>query len=123
MQYSINHNSPMRSISSRLNVIFFNNVKNITVLLSVFAAMFFAASASAITEPQAGSFAYDIYDIIVLKVLKGPIGFVGGLAAIVVGAVQLTKSWILAIVGVLSGTVIIKADTITSSLGMVVSAM
>lgn len=52
--------------------------------------------------------------------LKGPVGFVGGLAAIVLSAVQITKNWMLAAGGVLGGTAMIKADSITTSLGMIV---
>jgi len=86
-------------------------------------ATVFSLSATAITVPATTDFAYDVYDIIVVKILQGPVGFVGGLAAIVVGAAQLTKSWMLAILGILSGTIIIKADSIVSSLGMTISVM
>lgn len=86
-------------------------------------ATIFSLSATAITVPATTDFAYDVYDIIVIKLLQGPVGFVGGLAAIVVGAAQLTKSWMLAILGILSGTIIIKADSIVSSLGMTISVM
>lgn len=77
----------------------------------------------AIAAPAAGSFAYDIYDVVVIQVLGGPIGFVGGLATIVYGASQLMRSWMMAIMSIVSGTMIIKADTITTSLGMLVSAV
>ncbi|MEJ2669833.1 MAG: hypothetical protein P8176_13490 [Gammaproteobacteria bacterium] len=80
--------------------------------------MLFSLYASAIAVPKSGSFAFDVYDVIVNKILKGPIGFVGGLATIVIGAAQLTKSWMLAVLGILSGTVVIKADSIVTSLGV-----
>ena len=76
-------------------------------------------SASAITAPATGTFAYDLYDVAVNDMLKGPVGFVGGLAAIVLSAVQITKRWMLGAGGVLGGTAMIKADSITTSLGMV----
>jgi len=79
--------------------------------------------ASAIPVPAAGSFAYDVYDVVVVQVLQGPIGFVGGLATIVFGASQLMKSWMVAVLAIVAGTVIIKADTITASLGAVTSAL
>lgn len=79
--------------------------------------------AFAITAPTAGSFAYDVYDVVVLQVLGGPIGFVGGLATIVYGASQLMRSWMVAVLAIVAGTVIIKADTITASLGMLISGM
>jgi hypothetical protein len=49
----------------------------------------------AITAPTSGSFAYDIYDIVVNKMLKGPVGFVSGLAAIAFGAVNLIQARIM----------------------------
>lgn len=76
---------------------------------------------SAITAPVAGSFAYDVYDIGVNKILQGPIGFVGGVMAIVVGAIAAIRAQImLAIPAILGGAVILKADAITTSLGMIV---
>ncbi|GBO86293.1 hypothetical protein NUW46_19905 (plasmid) [Marinobacter sp. MA] len=77
-------------------------------------------TASAITAPAAGTFAFDLYDVAVNDMLKGPVGFVGGLAAIVLSAVQITKNWMLAAGGVLGGTAMIKADSITTSLGMII---
>ena len=77
--------------------------------------------ASAITAPVAGSFAYDVYDIGVNKILQGPIGFVGGVMAIVIGAIAAIRAQImLAIPAILGGAVILKADAITTSLGMIV---
>ena len=43
-------------------------------------------SASAITAPAAGTFAFDLYDVAVNDMLKGPVGFVGGMAAILISA-------------------------------------
>lgn len=77
---------------------------------------------AAINAPTAG-FAYDVYDVVVVQILQGPIGFVGGLATIILGASQLMKNWMVAILGVVAGTVIIKADTITASLGALTSAL
>ena len=93
------------------------------MLVFMAAAFVFGLSdmASAITAPAAGSFAYDVYDIGVNKILQGPIGFVGGVMAIVIGAIAAIKAQImLAIPAILGGAVILKADTITTSLGMVI---
>jgi hypothetical protein len=74
----------------------------------------------AITAPTSGSFAYDMYDIVVNKMLKGPVGFVAGLAAIAFGAVNLIQARIMAALpAILGGALLIKADTVTSSLGLV----
>jgi len=99
------------------------NYRVLMLTILAITATLLSISVSAITVPATTDFAYDVYDIIVVKILQGPVGFVGGLAAIVIGAAQLTKSWMLAILGILSGTVIIKADSIVSSLGMTISLM
>lgn len=93
------------------------------MLVFMAAAMVLGLSsvASAITAPAAGSFAYDVYDIGVNKILKGPIGFIGGVSAIVIGAIAAIRAQImLAIPAILGGAVILKADTITTSLGMTI---
>ena len=98
--------------------------KEIRLMLVLMAAAFvfgMSEMASAITAPVAGSFAYDVYDIGVNKILQGPIGFVGGVMAIVIGAIAAVKAQImLAIPAILGGAVILKADAITTSLGMVI---
>ena len=78
-----------------------------------------AHNAFAITAPAAGDFAYDIYDVAVNKVLLGPIGVVGGVAAVVMGAASAIQQRImLAIPSVLGGVMLLKANDIVTSLGM-----
>ena len=90
-------------------------------LMTVAMVFGFSSMASAITAPVAGSFAYDVYDIGVNKILQGPIGFVGGVMAIVIGAIAAIRAQImLAIPAILGGAVILKADAITTSLGMTI---
>jgi len=73
----------------------------------------------AITAPAAGSFAYDVYDMAVNSILKGPIGFVAGLAAVCFGAALAIQQKIGgAIPALLGGAVLLKADTIVSSMGL-----
>lgn len=93
----------------------------------VFTSLFFmlglvllgAHNAFAITAPAAGDFAYDIYDVAVNKVLLGPIGVVGGVAAVVMGAAAAIQQRImLAIPSVLGGVMLLKANDIVTSLGM-----
>jgi len=75
----------------------------------------------AITAPAAGSFAYDVYDIGVNDILKGPIGFVGGVAAIVLGAIMAIQGKIMgAAPAILGGAAMLKADSIVSSLGAII---
>lgn len=77
--------------------------------------------ATAITAPAAGSFAYDIYNLVVVDILQGAIGFVAGLACVVFGATMLGKSWMFAIAWIIAGSVIINADGIVTSLGMLLA--
>src|SRR3546814_2470800 len=48
-----------------------------------------AASVHAFTAPVAGDLGYDIYDIVVNQGVKGPLGFVGGVAAFLFGVSRL----------------------------------
>ncbi|MGK7345004.1 MAG: hypothetical protein ACNS63_04270 [Candidatus Nitrospinota bacterium M3_3B_026] len=77
--------------------------------------------ASAMAEPGAGDFAYDLYDIAINKIQKGPIGFVGGWGAMLFGAVLAARGAILqAIPTILAGAAILKADTIVTTLGAII---
>lgn len=88
-------------------------------VVSMWAVMFLVPMAYAVTAPASGSFAYDVYDIAINKILKGPIGFVCGGAAIVLGAVNAIGGRIMtAVPCVLGGAAILKADAITESLGL-----
>ena len=90
-------------------------------ILAINVMWLFPETASAITAPSVGDFGYDIYDIAVNDILKGPIGFVGGLATIVIGAVFAVKQQFMgAILCILGGAAIIKGDTIVTSLGMLI---
>lgn len=76
--------------------------------------------ASAITAPASGSFAYDIYDIAVNDMVKGPIGYIGGLGAMVWGAFSAIQQKLgMAACSILGGGALIKADAITQSLGLI----
>ncbi len=44
--------------------------------------------ALALSEPTKGTFSYNLYDIIVNKIIKGPIGFVLGTGSVVYGGIQ-----------------------------------
>jgi hypothetical protein len=73
----------------------------------------------AISEPTTGSFAYDLYDIAVNKILKGPVGYVGGMAAMVIGAIALITGRVLpAVPAVLGGAALLKADTLIQGIGL-----
>lgn len=93
-------------------------VKKYSPVITLVAASAFAVTAAAITAPATGSFAYDLYDVGVNDMLKGAPGFIGGLLGIVYSASKLSANWMWASLGVLGSTCVIKADAITSSLGM-----
>ena len=77
--------------------------------------------ATAFTAPTAGSLGYDVYDVVVNQMLGGPIGFVGGVVLIVWGASQVMRQWLTTVLCIIAGTVIIKGQTIVTSLGALVS--
>ena len=77
-----------------------------------------ATGASAIVAPAVGTFAYDLYDVGVNDILKGAPGFIGGMVGIIFSATKMSENWKLAGLGILASTAVIKADTITSSLGV-----
>ena len=79
-----------------------------------------AGGAHAITAPAAGGLFYDAYDIVVNSMLKGAVGFV---AAVLIFALSiglfLMQKVIPGIVGIVCAAILIKADTIVTSLGAV----
>ena len=80
-----------------------------------------AATAAAITAPTGPTdFAWDVYDIGVNRILNGPIGFVAGAGAMVAGAVAAIQQKIaMAALAILGGAVLLNADSMITSLGMV----
>ncbi|WP_353684394.1 hypothetical protein V4D30_01000 [Thermodesulfovibrio sp. 3907-1M] len=90
-------------------------------IIGLWAVMFVAPEAMAIVStPAQGTFAYDVYKIAVEDILKGPIGFVCGIGAIALGAVNAIKGQVFtAIPAVLGGAALLKADSIVSSLNMI----
>lgn len=93
----------------------------IIALLAVAMVMTMESMVHAVTAPVSGSFAYDVYDIAINNILKGPIGFVGGVACVAMGAIQGVRGAIMqAVPAIIGGAAIIKADAITESLGMLI---
>lgn len=101
--------------------------KNRSIIVTglVLGAAFIAVapgSAHAISTPAVGSFAYDLYAITVNDLLKGPVGFVGGIAGMVYGGIMLMRSQLMpAAATVLGSAFLLKADSIVSSLGALIS--
>lgn len=89
--------------------------------LALFFVLMIAPFAHAIVAPAAGSFAYDVYDIGVNQILRGPIGFVGGVVAIVIGAVFAIQGEVMySVPAILGGAVMLRADTVVTSLGAII---
>ena len=79
-----------------------------------------AGGAHAITAPASGSLFFDAYDIVINSMLKGAVGFV---AAILIFAMSiglfLMQKVVPGIVGIVCAAILIKADTIVTSLGAI----
>jgi hypothetical protein len=80
-----------------------------------------AVNVMAMTTPATGSFAYDLYDIAVVQILQGPIGFVAGVACMVVAAVMAIRQMMVPAVSViLGGAFLLAADTVVESIGTII---
>jgi hypothetical protein len=97
-------------------------MKKINVaVFAVLTILLIQTSAYAMATPAAGSFAYDLYDIAVNKILTGPIGFVAGVACMVLAAVMAIRQMLVPAVSVvLGGAFLLSADTVVTTLGSVI---
>jgi len=91
-----------------------------TTLLLVLATIVAAGVAHAFKAPAAGDLGYDIYDIVVNKGVKGPMGFVGGVAAFLFGVSRLFSNIMVGIPTIVAAVCLIKADAILQTFGMVI---
>ncbi|SER14259.1 hypothetical protein SAMN05518866_105177 [Sphingobium sp. YR768] len=74
----------------------------------------------AFSAPAQGDLGYDIYDIVVNQGVKGPMGFVGGVAAFLFGVSRLFSNIMIGIPTIVAAVCLIKADSILQTFGMVV---
>lgn len=79
-----------------------------------------SSGAHAFTAPAAGDLGYDIYDIVVNKGVKGPLGFVAGVAAFLFGVSRLFSNIMVGIPTIVAAVALIKSDTILQTFGMVI---
>jgi len=93
--------------------------RRLGIAMMTFGALMLGAKiASAFVAPAAGTFAYTVYDVAVNQMLNGAIGFVGGVAAMAMGAVMAIQQKImLAIPCILGGAVLLNAETLITTLG------
>lgn len=94
--------------------------KRFGIAMMAFGAVVLGAKiAAAFTAPTSGSFAYTVYDVAINHMLNGPIGFVGGVAAMALGAVMAIQQRVmLAIPCILGGATLLNAESLVTTLGM-----
>jgi len=74
------------------------------------------------SAPDQGSFIYDAYDVLVNKMIKGPIGTAAGIGLIVLGVYNMIMNrWAATVTSFVGGGVLIKADSIAQTLGMTIN--
>ncbi len=83
-------------------------------------ALFAGSTANAFQAPAAGDLGYDIYDIVVNQGVKGPLGFVGGVAAFLFGVSRLFSNIMIGIPTIVAAVCLIKADSILQTFGMTI---
>lgn len=79
-----------------------------------------ASAAHAFQAPAAGDLGYDIYDIVVNQGVKGPLGFVGGVAAFLFGVSRLFSNIMIGIPTIVAAVCLIRADSILQTFGLIV---
>ena len=84
------------------------------------AVLLAAGAAHAFTAPAPGDLGYDIYDIVVNQGVKGPLGFVGGVAAFLFGVSRLFSNIMIGIPTIVAAVCLIKADSILQTFGMLI---
>ncbi len=102
----------------------FKHKKEIVALAAFGAACILASPrvAHALAAPAPGTFAFDIYDVGVNQILKGPIGFAAGVGSMVAAAVMAIRQMLLpAAATVLGGAFLLKADSVVTSLGALIN--
>ena len=78
------------------------------------------ATKQALILPFLQLLGYDIYDIVVNQGVKGPLGFVGGVAAFLFGVSRLFSNIMIGIPTIVAAVCLIKADSILQTFGMVI---
>jgi len=89
-------------------------------ILLLLAALAGTTVAQAFTAPAAGDLGYDIYDIVVNQGVKGPLGFVAGVAAFLFGVSRLFSNIMIGIPTIVAAVCLIRADSILQTFGMVI---
>jgi len=89
-------------------------------LIGLLALVATTGVAHAFAAPAQGDLGYDIYDIVVNKGVKGPLGFVGGVAAFLFGVSRLFSNIMIGIPTIVAAVCLIKSDSILQTFGMLI---
>lgn len=73
---------------------------------------------SALSTPAPGDFMFDLYDIGVLKLLKGPLGYIVSAGFIIMGIWIGSKELVAGIPFIIGGAILPRADKIAESFGL-----
>lgn len=90
----------------------------ITFVALTLICVFMASVALAYSAPAKGDPGYTVYDILVNKMIKGPIGSSGGVFLMALGATMINQSWVKGGATALSGGIVFNADAVATSFGM-----
>lgn len=74
--------------------------------------------------PTAGDLAFDLFDVAINDILDGPIGYIGGISAVLYAGYAFSTSKIApAIMAVLGGAMVLQTDAIVQTLGATISLL
>lgn len=89
-------------------------------VLFLLVAIACTSAAHAFPAPAAGDLGCSIYDIVVDEGVKGPLGFVGGVAAFLFGVSRLFSNIMIGIPTIVAAVCLIKAELDSQTFGMVI---
>ena len=92
--------------------------KKVLTVSLIISSSLVANTVMAITAPAAGDMGYELYDVAVNDMLNGPFGFVVGLGTVIYSATQVLSNWKLGGLGILGGSGILQADSIVTTMGL-----
>ncbi|MEM1660980.1 MAG: hypothetical protein QXR17_07590 [Candidatus Bathyarchaeia archaeon] len=93
-------------------------------LLAVGGGVALATPVFAFSSPDQNSAFYDVYDIFVKKIVQGPVGTAAGVACMVYGGVQLVMGKLgSAVLPIIGGGLLVKAEAIANSLGATINGL
>ena len=99
-------------------------IKNQGTISLIVASMLITVDANAFVAPQETDTLYKVYDLVVNDFLKGPIGFVAGIAMIAYGVIALVSAkYVQAITSMAAGGLLSTVDAITKSFGITIGVM